>query len=456
MEANEQNDQLPRAYARRLWHSGVLISFVLVLVCAVLPSLSAAERRVEAEGMAPGEHPTAREEALADALREAVRLGAGVDISSQTQVSDLQLDYDRVFGSAFGYVRDYAVLESSLGADGIYRIKVKATVGDTVPDRGDRVALQQMVRLKGSPRVALEVNELIEGIPGGSTLAKTWFESSARELQLHLVDLARVHRNDDRLAARDEFFGDDRQAAIRRADFSQEADFLIEARIRGRYLGKEAGAYGSLPEHRFSYVVDLRALRPNGQNVASVAVPGNETYDSRLDSPDAAAREILHKLLEANSWSLYRKILAQWMTELDLGSLVRLEFAEIPDEDFAEVLQLLRGHSEISSVWPRGFGSRGFSVIEVESRLMADALTQNILNILGDNWILDSGTADFLSFKPNASGLEIAAVDVSSNDSSIKLFFSKAAWWLWTLIILSIVMIFFGCYQAGRCTSRSS
>ncbi len=412
-----------------------------------LSSISAAERRVEAEGMAPGEHLTAREEALADALREAVRLGAGVDITSQTRVTDMQLDYDRMFGSAFGYVRDYAVIESALGADGIYRVTVQATVGDTAPDRRDVVALQQMVRLKGSPRVALQIDELIEGIPTGSELAQPWFENSAREIQLHLVDLALVNRNDERLATRDAFFGESQQAAMRRADFSQEADFLIQAKVRGRYLGKQGGAYGSLPEHRFSYVVDLRALRPNGQVLASVSIPGNESYDSRLDSPDAAAREILHKLLENDAWTLYRKIVVQWMTELDLGSLIRLEFAQISDVDYDGVQQALRSGTKVSSVWPREFDSQGLSFIDVESRLKTDALKRSVMKALGPNWSFDRGTEDYLQFKRqnsvSATPVAPAALPVPQSTSGLPA-------WAWALIGVGGVVLLLAVFSFGQ------
>lgn len=421
------------------------IIFFAVAVCC-FSSASAAERRVEAEGMAPGEHLTAREEALADALREAVRLGAGIDIASQTRVTDMQLDYDRMFGSAFGYVRDYGVIESALGADGIYRVKVQATVGDTAPDRRDVVALQQMVRLKGSPRVALEVDELIEGIPAGSELAKSWFENSAREMQLHLVDLAMVNRNDDRLATRDAFFGEGQQAAMRRADFSQEADFLIQAKVRGRYLGKQDGAYGALPEHRFSYVVDLRALRPNGQVIASISIPGNEHHDSRLDSPDAAAREILHKLLQSDAWPLYRKIVVQWMTELDLGSLIRLEFAQISDANYDAVQQALRNDGKVTSVWPREFDNVGLSFIDVDSRLKAEALKRSVLKTLGSNWSYDRGTEDYLQFKSKGY---VPAVSSASAPLPVPASSGLPAW-AWALIGAGGVALLLGVFLLGK------
>ncbi|NBV87207.1 MAG: hypothetical protein EBS01_13310, partial [Verrucomicrobia bacterium] len=105
--------------------------------------LLAQAAEVEAEGKAAGDLPHAREEALADALREAVRVGAGVDILSTTSVKDFNLDFDRVLSAAFGHVKNYKVTGSSLGKDGIYRIKVKADVAAGTPGMSETLALRQ-------------------------------------------------------------------------------------------------------------------------------------------------------------------------------------------------------------------------------------------------------------------------------------------------------------------------
>jgi hypothetical protein len=98
----------------------------LYALCVLCGHLQAAT--VEAEGRAPGDMKTAREQALADALREAVRVGTGVDVLSSTGVSDFTLDYDRILSSAFGHVKSYKVISSGLGKDQIYTVKVKAEV----------------------------------------------------------------------------------------------------------------------------------------------------------------------------------------------------------------------------------------------------------------------------------------------------------------------------------------
>ena len=81
-----------------------LLIFVFVFISALFVC---AEGEVEAVGRGSGNPDTARELALADALRNAVRQGAGVDILSESKVQNFQMEYDRVMTSSFGYVEDF-------------------------------------------------------------------------------------------------------------------------------------------------------------------------------------------------------------------------------------------------------------------------------------------------------------------------------------------------------------
>jgi hypothetical protein len=116
------------------WKPGRSLHFlpkvIAFLICTLPAGLfgqpagisGAGANRVEAEGMAAGDGGNARAEALTAALREAVRIGVGVNLVEQSQVSDFQLDFDRVFAQSFGYVKNYKVLGTDLGEDGIYQV----------------------------------------------------------------------------------------------------------------------------------------------------------------------------------------------------------------------------------------------------------------------------------------------------------------------------------------------
>jgi hypothetical protein len=363
---------------------------------------------VEAEGRAPGDMKTAREQALADALREAVRVGTGVDVLSTTGVSDFTLDYDRILSSAFGHVKSYKVISSKLGADQIYTVKVKAEVEKGAPDAKNTLALRQIVLLKGSPRVSMNVQEQIDGAPAPTKYAQGIMEQTARELQFSLVDVGTASGQESKMATRDAILGNDKNAKLRSAGISQKSDFLIEGNIVARYVGKQS-FFGSLPQHVFSVGGELRAIRPEtGEVVAVAALPGTENVESDLDSKEMAARDVIQKVLSTAGKNdgtppLFNKILARWVTETDLGAMKRLEFTGISSEDFQKIQTDFADTEKISAVWPREFDSQGLSVIDVETRLDNMGLGQEITKATGGRVKLDRSTENLLAFNADGS-----------------------------------------------------
>jgi hypothetical protein len=381
----------------------ILTSSFLLLTSYLAPAAT-----VEAEGRAPGDMKTAREQALADALREAVRVGTGVDVLSTTGVSDFTLDYDRILSSAFGHVKSYKVISSKLGADQIYTVKVKAEVEKGAPDAKNTLALRQIVLLKGSPRVSINVQEQIDGAPAPTKYAQGIMEQTARELQFSLVDVGTASGQESKMAARDAILGNDKNAKLRSAGISQKSDFLIEGNIVARYVGKQS-FFGSLPQHVFSVGGELRAIRPEtGEVVAVTALPGTENVESELDSKEMAARDVIQKVLSTAGKNqgtppLFNKILARWVTETDLGAMKRLEFSGISSDDFQKIQTDFADTEKISAVWPREFDSQGLSVIDVETRLDNMGLGQEITKATGGRVKLDRSTENLLAFNANGS-----------------------------------------------------
>ena len=385
---------------------------------------------VEAEGRAPGDMKTAREQALADALREAVRVGTGVDVLSSTGVTDFTLDYDRILSSAFGHVKSYKIISSGLGKDQIYKVKVKAEVEKGAPDAKNMLALRQIVLLKGSPRVSIKVDEQIDGAPAPTKYAQGIMEQTARELQFSLVDVGTASTQESKMAARDAILGNDKNAKLRSAGISQKSDFLIEGSIVARYVGKQS-FYGSLPQHVFSVGGELRAIRPEtGEVVAVAALPGTENVESELDSKEMAARDVIQKVLsnagkKGGTPPLFNKILARWVTETDLGAMKRMEFTGISAEDFQKIQTDFADTDKISAVWPREFDSQGISVLDVETRLDNMGLGQEITKATGGRMKLDRSTENLLAFNANGAGTSSPAAqgDTPASDTP---------WWkLW-------------------------
>ena len=404
--------------------------FALVAVPSFLAISGALANEVNVEGKAAGDLPHAREEALADALREAVRVGAGVDVLSTTSVKDFNLDFDRVLSAAFGHVKNYKVTGSSLGKDGIYRIKVKADVGAGTPGMNEVLALKQIVQLKRSPRVALKIEEHIDGVPEGKGYASGWFEQTAQKMQLQVVDAGAVGGAESKRAARDELTGNNSSAAFRRAGIAQKVDFVIEAKINGRYAGTEA-LFGALPEHCFELGAELRVVRPDsGEVVASVVVPASDKYRSGLQTKEMAAREVLYKSLDGGKgtqggMALFSKLFARWMVEVDCGAIKQVEFEKIPSVVFQKIQAGLRATDKVSAVWEREFDAKAVSHIDVETRLSASDLGAEIQKIASGALELDRATDSYLQFTAKASGGGGPAKEKSPESAQEKGVFQK-------------------------------
>jgi hypothetical protein len=359
------------------------------------------EQRTTATGRAGSDLAGYRQQALADALREAVRLGAGIDLVSQTQAKDFRLDYDRIFTASFGYVRDYRIAGSRLGGDGIYEVTVEALVGKGSGDLKDELILRQLIARKGAPRVALAIDEKVEGV-NGVELVRGWFEDASRQIQLPLVAVDALVGDDQALAERDKRLGDTNAAVVRTGSDRNRCDYRIEARLTGRYAGQES-LYGSLPEHRFSLAASLRVLRPGtGEIVAALDLPARDVSSGLAAIPEAgraaATAFLAGRKGQPGAWMLYRRLVGAWVADLDLGQTRRLFFHNLSRDAYQKLMTALPATAGIGTVASRQYDARGLTEIAVDSRLDSPALATAVTGILGSAITVDRETADRIDF----------------------------------------------------------
>jgi len=337
------------------------MSFKSPIICALfvvfLFRVECFSIEVIAEGRASGDYRTAREQALADAMREAVRIGIGVDLLGESKVQDFNLDYDRVLCSAFGHVKNYSIIESKLGSDGIYRVKIQAQVEKGAPENKDSLALKQLIQAKGAPRLAFRVSDSASG-DAPDEFSQAVLEEVAAELQIPVVNDAIKNQG------------------------PTSADYFVYARIDANLERTET--IGPNPTTKvFSIACELRALGPETKSVVAVAAFGSDrVHKSILPSENAAKRDAVKKLLTSpapiGGMRFFEKLLARWVSELDLGSVKRLEFIAITAEDYNKIQTTLSDTDKVGAVWPREFNANGISVIDVETRLDNMALAKEV------------------------------------------------------------------------------
>jgi hypothetical protein len=340
----------------------------IIAAITALGSLAAVE--ISAEGRAAGDLANAREMALADALREAVRQGTGLDVLGSTETRDFTLDFDRVLGSAFGHVKSYKVLESRLGQDGIYRVKISAEVEKGAPGAKNKLALRELILRKNSPRLSVRI--------GGSSgdHATALIEDAARDLQIQIVPPG------------------------------APCDFQILGEISLRHNGRQT-LNARPPENVFACRGALRAVRTDtGEVVALDTLSDLRNIGSPvLEIPDAA-NDALERAFRPDDNDgvppILGKVIARWVAETDLGATKRIQLSGITSEEFQSLSAALAEREKISAVWPREFDSQGISVIDVETRLDNMGLGQEITKATGGRMKLDRSTENLLAF--NASG----------------------------------------------------
>jgi hypothetical protein len=331
--------------------------------------------QVEAEGRAAGDQKTAREQALADALREAVRKGTGVDVLASTGVSNFALDFDRVLSSAFGHVKSYVVISSRLGQDQIYTVKVRADVEKGTPDAKNTLALRELMMRKGAPRVAIRIRERLPDSDGNASLQHV-LEDAAKSLQFFVVDSA------------------------------SGADFVIEGDVTMKYIGRET-LEGRPPQHSFAATGTIRAVRGDtGEVIAVDNFSGKNSVGGTSFAKESAVREALDLVARPNADApptILNKILARWVTETDLGAMKRLEFTGISADDFQKIQTVFKETEKISAVWAREFDAQGLSVIDMETRLDNIAISQEVAKASEGRAKLNRSTENLIAFNANGA-----------------------------------------------------
>ncbi len=372
---------------------------------------------VEVSATAGGEPQAARELALAQALREAVRQGAGVDVLSESKVQNFELEYDRVMTSSFGYIERYEVtLQRYDPAKREYQVTLRATVAKGRPQMDDVMALRLLIKRVKSPRVMIESEEKFsgDGVSADTAVGVAVLEELAQKNGFEIFRQSTVKSRDARDAARAELLGDELDAKVKKAGITSTSDFKIIADVKGK-VGSLREPFPDVKVRDASLGVDLQAVwTDTGEVAATVSIPttyfkGEAKMDLPFDMPEQLLRHYLTGMLagtaspnpQLNANELFRRIIAKWIVELDLGAKIQLEFKQIDKETLDAVVAALEKNPAVGYVWRREFDRRLFSIVEVETRLSAEQLADDVLKALRGKYMIDVQTKRRIRFVPD-------------------------------------------------------
>jgi hypothetical protein len=398
----------------RLLNSTIMAALLFVFTLGIqLAAQNAENREVTGTGTAEGNPDSASEQALAQALRDAVRKGAGIDVMSETKVENFQTEYDRVLTSSFGYVEKYEITEQKYDNKvKTYTVKIKAVVKKGAPGMDNVMALRLLVKRVESPRVLVICDEKIVGYESKSPLANDIISEMAQKTGFQVLDKEAIDTRSEKEARRDELLGDDKSAKIKRSGIAAAYDIIITGTVTGE-IGAIEEPFPDMKTRDVSFGFNLKAIwADSGETIAVAKVPAATFQAKGLDPvtlPNQLARKYLAKVLEGqdaelkdeNAYKLFRKIISKWITELDLGAKIRLEVKQIDKKTLDDLIAALqKDNSNISYVWLREFDSRLFSVVDVETRLTSAKLADEIGKYIGKKYTLDQSTKRNLRYIP--------------------------------------------------------
>jgi hypothetical protein len=130
-----------------------------------------------------GDRPAAREKAIDDALRQAVKMAVGTQVQSVTEVQDFQTKMDTVLEHSTGYVKRYEIVKEAMDGD-VVQVTVRAQVSLAALDK-DLEAMGLLLARKNFPRTMVLIAEQNIGM---AAPARPWVRNEVVSADLRVAE----------------------------------------------------------------------------------------------------------------------------------------------------------------------------------------------------------------------------------------------------------------------------
>ena len=338
-------------------------------------------KEVTATGMGSitgGDVAHAKDDAVEDALRNAIEQTLGTMIQAETLAQNFTVVEDNIYSKTQGYIQRYDIIKQGKSGDQMYEVTVRALV-KVSQLKDDLDAISTLMRRKKMPRLMVMIDEKNVGetatashyLEADLNTAESELMNKFMEKGFRFVDAAVVKQNLSREKEAAILEGDVRQAAAvgRRSG--------AEVVLVGKALAKatEIEAFGARIRSQQS-TVTVRAIRTDtGDIIATGTEQGKFTH---IDDVTGGTKAI-QKACDALADALMSKILDRWSTDVNTGGTLTLRVNGVDDygqlNQFKSSLKYyVRG---ITNVTQRDF-SNGFATLELEMKGNSDDLAQRL------------------------------------------------------------------------------
>ena len=319
---------------------------------------------VEAEGLSAVTNDLigVKRAALADAYKNAIEKVVGIFISARTMVDKAITIQQNILGKTDGYVKKHEIIKEGLEADGLYHTKIRALVSYQQIQND----LKELEILKapiiGNPRVAVLLEESLEGIGGDSRACSDAIAQGLLERGYKVVD--RSELASIRVAeATQALLRGETEKALQPIVQKLNAEVVITGKATGSVLATEG--LGGLISYRAT--LSAKALKAQtGDILATVSVQG-----SGLDgTKDAAAQKAMAQLGKNASNDLAGRI----ASELARRSTVLVTVRGLSNLNrLGEVKDLISKTSGVGDIYMRSFGGNAAEIeVKINSATSSD------------------------------------------------------------------------------------
>ena len=341
----------------------------------------------EGTGMADGQGPAAREEAVRKALKNAIENALGVMVDSVTLVNNQTLLEESVYTHVDGYVKTYQILRDNKGANGVTEITVRAEI-EKGRLESELKAVKLILSAKSNPRGMVLIMERSYGEESDLNAATLMVEEFLRSKTLDLVDSNQLRA----IRERDTILYADNPGKSRALAARYGAEFIITGSAK-LSEGSMSVSYG-IPVYASSATLSLKAVDADTGRILAIL---NGTGNGWGGTPEQASQEALKTLFDEKKEAFFRALMESFREEVFNTLSVTLMISNCAPKDRKPVKAGLKSVPGILSLSEKSYANE---TLELAATIDATALPTMEERISGrfPHFLLTSKTDQRMDF----------------------------------------------------------
>ena len=308
----------------------ILLGLLLVIAVAGQAQDTVTVRSTGLGVIYSGDIAKAKDDAVKDAIRNAVEQQTGMFLDSQTMIEMFETLEDSIYARATAYVLNYRIVSEGYGSfENSYEVEVECTIARSMLQaKLDEMDVRTLTALIGNPRIMMIIEEenLLEGYHyyWYDTLDMGTTEMTLQEIFLEkdfpLVDAAQARRNVDRDMVKAALTGDPLAAAEIGLQYGAEYVLTGKAVVKG----SEIVAYGVTAGSGMKSYQATCNIKVYETDTASLIASTSKSDKTAHTDDLAGGNEALRRAAKAASGVVIGQILKDWSRRAATGSTVQM------------------------------------------------------------------------------------------------------------------------------------